>query len=185
MTAGRGLVHSEMPEQQDGLLWGFQLWINLPARDKLCEPRYQDIDPEAIPDVEAAPGVRVRVVAGELAGARGPVQGIVTEPVYLDVALEAGATVRLPLPLQHQAFVYPYQGALDVGEGAPAAVGARELALLSEGAQLQLAAGAGGARCLVVAAAPLREPVARYGPFVMNTRDEIVQAVQDYQAGRF
>ena len=185
MTAGRGLVHSEMPEQQDGLLWGFQLWINLPARDKLCEPRYQDIEPEAIPDVEAAPGARVRVVAGELAGARGPVQGIVTEPVYLDVALEAGATVRLSLAPHHQGFVYPYEGALDVGEGALAVVGAGELALLSEGAQLRLAAGASGARCLVVAAAPLREPVARYGPFVMNTRDEIVQAVQDYQAGRF
>lgn len=185
MTAGRGLVHSEMPEQQDGLLWGFQLWINLPARDKLCAPRYQDIEPEAIPEVALAPGARVRVVAGELAGARGPVQGIATGPVYLDVALEAGAAVQLPLPPQHQAFVFPYEGALDVGEGAQAAVGARELALLSEGPQVRLAAGAGGARCLVVAAAPLNEPVARYGPFVMNTRDEIVQAVHDYQAGRF
>ena len=185
MTAGRGLVHSEMPEQQDGLLWGFQLWINLPARDKLCAPRYQDIEPEAIPEVALAPGARVRVVAGELAGARGPVQGIATGPVYLDVALEAGAAVQLPLPPQHQAFVFPYEGALDVGEGAQAAVGARELALLGEGPQVRLAAGAGGARCLVVAAAPLNEPVARYGPFVMNTRDEIVQAVHDYQAGRF
>jgi hypothetical protein len=185
MTAGRGIVHSEMPEQEDGLLWGFQLWVNLPARDKLCAPRYQDIAPEALPEVDLAPGVQARVLAGELAGARGPVQGVATAPEYYDVRLSAGAQAELPVPDSHHAFVYVYEGELAVEAKPDTRVPARVLALLGEGGCVALRAGAGGARALLVAARPLHEPVARYGPFVMNTREQIVQAVHDYQAGRF
>ncbi|HRZ02684.1 MAG TPA: pirin family protein [Burkholderiaceae bacterium] len=185
MTAGRGIVHSEMPEQQDGLMWGFQLWVNLPAHDKMRAPRYQDIAAAAVPEVELGPGVRARVLAGTLGGVTGPVHDVATRPDYFDLALAPGAGTTLPASPGHTAFVYVYAGALEVVAGERRVVAARELALLGEGASLTLQAGAPGARCLFVAGLPLREPVARYGPFVMNTHDEIVQAVHDYQAGRF
>ncbi len=182
MTAGRGIVHSEMPEQEDGLMWGFQLWVNLPARDKLCPPRYQDIAPERIPQVEAPGGARVRVVAGQAFGARGPVEGIVTEPLYLDVALPAGATFELPLPAEHAACAYAFEGA---GSLAGQPVGRGQMAVLGEGDGLAAAAGTEGLRFLVLAGRPLREPIARYGPFVMNTEAEIRQALRDLQQGTF
>ncbi len=185
MTAGRGIVHSEMPEQDHGLMRGFQLWVNLAAKDKMMQPRYQDIAPDKIPGVQPAAGVTARVVAGELFGVTGPVSGIAIEPVYLDVALQPGAKLSVPLPENHSAFAYVFEGeGVRVGEDT---LGLRELGVLSPGGvvELSVAADAPAARVLLVAGRPLNEQVARYGPFVMNTPEQIVQAMQDYQAGRF
>jgi redox-sensitive bicupin YhaK (pirin superfamily) len=186
MTAGRGIVHSELPEQEDGLLWGFQLWVNLPASEKLTDPRYQDISPERIPEVNLGPGAQARVVAGRLGDAVGPVSGAVaTEPFYVDLRLRAGARAVLTLPREHTAFAYVYDGALIAGPaGAARQVERGQLARLTRGARLELAADGMGSRLLVVGGRPLAEPVARYGPFVMNTIQEIEQAIADYRAGR-
>jgi redox-sensitive bicupin YhaK (pirin superfamily) len=182
MTAGRGIVHSEMPEQEEGLMHGFQLWVNLPAKDKMTAPRYQDIAPEEIPEVDAGNGVRVRVIAGRFRNVSGPVSAVATDPLYLDVALPAGASVEVPLPEDDSAFAYVFEGAATIG-GEQVARG--ELAVLGNGERAELAAGPAGARLVLIAGRPLREPVAKYGPFVMNTNDEIRQAVSDYQSGRF
>jgi redox-sensitive bicupin YhaK (pirin superfamily) len=183
MTAGRGILHSEMPQQEDGLMWGFQLWVNLPAKDKMAAPRYQDIAPERIPVVHPADGVEVKVIAGQLAGVTGPVAGIVTAPVYLDISLQPGATLTLDLPSGHHSFAYVFEGesALVGGESLQRS----ELGVLSDGDRLQLAAGDTPSRLLVVAGQPLKESVARYGPFVMNTQAEIHQAIADFRAGKF
>jgi hypothetical protein len=184
MTAGRGIVHSEMPEQENGLMWGFQLWVNLPAKDKMIAPRYQDIAPDRVPEAVLAGGIVARVLAGQFAGVAGPVEGIVTEPLLLDLALAPGGSVAVPVPRGHNAFVYAFEGEATVGapatalpRGSAAVLGAGDVALLGGGAK--------GGRVLLAAARPLNEPVARYGPFVMNTQAEIRQAVADYQAGRF
>ncbi|THD05122.1 pirin family protein [Rhodanobacter lindaniclasticus] len=183
MTAGRGILHSEMPQQENGLMWGFQLWVNLPAKDKMTAPRYQDIAPQRIPVVHPADGVEVKVIAGELAGATGPVEGIATTPVYLDVSLQPGAQFALKLPVGHHGFAYVFEGesALVGGERLQRS----ELGVLSDGEQLQLAGGDKPSRLLVVAGKPLNEPVARYGPFVMNTQAQIHEAIADFRAGRF
>jgi redox-sensitive bicupin YhaK (pirin superfamily) len=184
MTAGRGIVHSEMPEQENGLMWGFQLWVNLPARDKLTAPRYQDIAPERIPEV-TLPGGTVRVIAGELNGARGPVEAPATEPLYFDVRLNAGGRFETPVPGTHNAFAYVYEGVVAIGEGTEEQRVARgELAVVADGETFRARAVDGAARLIFVAGRPLREPVARYGPFVMNTEAEIRQALLDLQAGR-
>ncbi len=183
MTAGRGIVHSEMPEQEEGLMRGFQLWVNLPASDKMTAPRYQDIAPENIPEVQPAAGVNVRVIAGDFGGVSGPVSGVATEPVYLDIALEAGAEVEVPLPAGHHAFAYVFDGeGVKTGKETLAH---RELAVFGDGDGVALEAGAQPARLLLVAGKPLREPVARYGPFVMNSTRQIHEAIADLQAGRF
>jgi redox-sensitive bicupin YhaK (pirin superfamily) len=183
MTAGRGILHSEMPQQENGLMWGFQLWVNLPAKDKMIAPRYQDIAPERIPLVRPADGVEVRVIAGELGGASGPVEGIVTAPIYLDISLQPGATLALDLPVGHHGFAYVFEGesALVGGE----LLQCSELGVLSEGEQLQLAGGDKPSRLLVVAGKPLKESVTRYGPFVMNTPEQIHEAIADFRAGKF
>jgi len=181
MTAGRGLVHSEMPEQEDGLMRGFQLWINLPAKDKMCEPRYQEYAPEKIPVAQPAPGVSVKVIAGEVAGVKGPVGGVATDPTYLDIALEKGATFSHRLPQDYNAFAYVFEGAAMVGIKE---MEKSQLAVLSQGEVFTVTADAQPARLILVAGKPLREPVVKYGPFVMNTPEEIHQAVADYQAGR-
>jgi redox-sensitive bicupin YhaK (pirin superfamily) len=184
MTAGRGIVHSEMPEQQDGLLWGFQLWVNLPAVHKLTAPRYQDIPASDIPEVVAG-DARVRVVAGRLGEAVGPVSGVVTAPVFLDVRLPGSGAFEAPLPPAHAAFVHVYRGSARVGAGEGAAVlEAHQLGALGAGGGVRVRAGTDGAGLLVAAGKPLREPVARHGPFVMNTREELLRAFEDYQAGR-
>lgn len=182
MTAGRGILHSEMPEQEEGLMRGFQLWVNLPASDKMTEPRYQDIAPENIPEVQPAEGVNVRVIAGDFGGASGPVNGVVTEPVYLDIALDAGAKVSVPLPAGHNAFAYVFDG-----EGVKAGddvLAHRELAVFGDGDGVAFEAGAEPARLLLVAGKPLNEPVARYGPFVMNNTRQIHEAIADFQSGK-
>jgi redox-sensitive bicupin YhaK (pirin superfamily) len=183
MTAGRGIVHSEFPEQQEGLMWGFQLWVNLPRTNKMVAPRYQDVQADRIPEVELGPGARARVLVGTLNEVTGPVTDVVTEPVYFDLLLERGASCTATLPPEHNAFAYVYQGDAKIG-AASTSIARGELALLTHGATLSVTAGAAGARLIVVAARPLKEPVARYGPFVMNTPDEIRQAFEDYQAGR-
>lgn len=186
MSAGRGLVHSEMPEQEQGRMRGFQLWINLPARLKMSEPRYQEYGPEQIPLVEAAAGVRVKIIAGEVAGVRGPIEQPATAPVYLDLHLSGGAGFEHPLPHAHNAFIYVYEGELQVeSDAATTSLQSRQLGVLSVGELLRLRAGRADTRAILVAGQPLREPVARYGPFVMNTRQEIMQAVEDFQSGRF
>jgi redox-sensitive bicupin YhaK (pirin superfamily) len=186
MTAGRGIVHSEMPEQQDGLMWGFQLWVNLPAKDKLTAPRYQDIAPARIPEVTPANGVRLRVIAGRIGETEGPVSGVATEPVYLDIALEPGVRHEAAVPAGHNAFVYVFEGDVEVGSGAEArALSRGALGVLDAGDRVALRGGKAGGRLILVAGRPLGEPVARYGPFVMNTAEEIRQAFADYQSGRF
>jgi redox-sensitive bicupin YhaK (pirin superfamily) len=185
MTAGRGLVHSEMPEQVEGLMRGFQLWINLPARLKMTAPRYQEYAPERIPFVDAAPGVRAKVIAGEVAGVRGPIEAEATDPTYLDLHLDESAAYAHGVPAGHNAFVYVFEGAARVGADGAQRVAKGELAVLEDGTQIDVRADAGPARVLLLAGRPLREPVAKYGPFVMNTMDEIRQAVEDLRAGQF
>jgi redox-sensitive bicupin YhaK (pirin superfamily) len=164
-------------------MWGFQLWVNLPASDKMGPPRYQDILPDRIPVVETAGGARVKVIAGRFGGAEGPVAAVATEPVYLDVALPAVGTLDCPLPPGHAAFAYVCEGALSIGSHRPLERGT--LAVLGPGDMVRFAAAGAPARAILVAGRPLREPVAKYGPFVMNTQDQIRQAIADYQAGRF
>ncbi|HZO23808.1 MAG TPA: pirin family protein [Steroidobacteraceae bacterium] len=193
MTAGRGIVHSEMPQQQEGRMRGFQLWLNLPARDKMTAPRYQEFGPERIASATPAKGVTVKVIAGRVGSVVGPVSQPATDPTYLDVAIDNGASYVHELPFRHSAFVYVYEGALQVGGKS---VAAGELAVLTDGESIQLV-GDGSAvsgpaagetqtsRAILVAGQPLHEPVARYGPFVMNTREELQQAIEDFQRGRF
>jgi len=188
MTAGRGIVHSEMPEQEEGLMRGFQLWVNLPARDKMCRPRYQNIEPEEVPEVRRADGVTVRVVAGAHEGVAGAVTGIAVEPLYLDVSLPAGASFTQEVPEGHNAFAYPFEGTVEFG-GAAAGEGrvveAGHLAVLGPGKRVAARSGARPGRLILVAGKPIGEPIARYGPFVMNSREEILQAFRDYESGRF
>ncbi len=186
MTAGRGIIHSEMPRQENGLMWGFQLWVNLPAKDKMTEPRYQDIQPEEIPEVTLEDGVVVRVLAGTVEGVRGPIQGGFTAPELLDVRLEPDREFFHVLPAGHNAFVYPYEGSIAVyGPDQTTTVVERSHAVVldRDGEAVRFASHGGPARALVVAGRPIGEPVARYGPFVMNTRSELEQAFLDYRRG--
>ncbi|MEO8366972.1 MAG: pirin family protein [Pseudoxanthomonas sp.] len=186
MTAGRGLVHSEMPEQESGRMRGFQLWVNLPARDKMTDPKYQEFAPENIPVATPAAGVRVKVIAGRVGEVTGPIVQPATDPVYLDVSLDAGKAWEYLLPEGHNAFAYVFEGAATVGDDDDArALETHEMAVLGGGDLLQLRAGAQATRLIVVAGRPLREPVMRHGPFVMNTKQELMQAFVDFQEGRF
>ena len=189
MTAGRGIVHSEMPQQESGRLRGFQLWINLPAREKMKPAAYRDIQPEEIPRVALSAGGKAKVIAGILevdgGGTAGPIQGLSTAPLFLDVRLPAGTRFAHPLAPEHSAFVYAYEGWLAVGAADGARpLNAHEAGVLSPGDSVTVAALDQGAAFLLLAARPLREPVVQYGPFVMNTREEIEQAIADYQNGR-
>ncbi len=186
MTAGRGIVHSEMPEQQQGRMRGFQLWINLPAREKMTAPRYQEFGSDRIPVATPAPGVRVKVIAGRVGDASGPIAQPATDPVYLDMELAPGARFSQAVPADHAAFIYVFEGSLRVGADATAS-STHDLAVLTEGDRVELegGAGTGPSRAILVAGRPLREPVAKHGPFVMNTREELLRAFQDYQSGRF
>jgi len=184
MTAGRGIIHSEMPEQENGLMQGFQLWVNLPAKDKMTAPRYQEIPPQDIPVASLPGGVTVKVIAGSVSGITGPINGIATEPILLDLAVPAGASLSLPLPRGHNVFLYAFEGEVAVGD-ASTRLARGSIAVLGDGDGVRLAAPAGAARVLLAAGRPLNEPVARYGPFVMNTPDQLRQAILDYQSGRF
>lgn len=187
MTAGKGIVHSEMPEQQDGLLEGFQLWINLPAAHKMASPAYQEFDQENIP-AESRDEALVKVITGETSlGTRGPVNQPLTDPLYLDVALDPGAEFVEGLAADHNAFLYVIEGCLSLVDSAdqPLELGRDQLAVLELGDSVQLRASDNGARFLLIAGKPLQEPIARGGPFVMNTADEVRQAFSDYQRGDF
>ncbi len=184
MTAGRGIVHSEMPEQTEGLMRGFQLWVNLPARLKMSPPAYQEYGPERIP-VETREGATVKAIAGRTArGTAGPIATAATEAFYFDIALAPGATFVEPIDPAHAAFVVVYEGAVRIGAHAQA-IGAVALAALGDGDTAMLTAADAPARALLIGGRPLREPVAWYGPFVMNTEREILQAMHDFQSGRF
>jgi redox-sensitive bicupin YhaK (pirin superfamily) len=181
MTAGHGIVHSEMPDRREGLFWGLQLWVNLPRASKMTAPRYQDIAPARIPEVSVS-GARVRLVAGEVGRERGPVDGIVVAPTMMDVTLGPGQVFEHELPPGHTAFAYGLDGASEVG--AEAAVVARaQIAVLGPGALFRARGGRDGGRLLLLAAQPIGEPVARRGPFVMNTEEELDRAFADYRAG--
>ncbi len=181
MTAGRGVIHSELPEQTEGRMEGFQLWLNLPAKDKLREPWYRDIQSAELPEWHGA-GVTARVIAGTSHGVVGAVQREGTEPLYLDLHLEAQAAFEQPLPAAHNAFVYVYRGAVTIGEQR---VPAQRMAILANaGDGVRLTSAEQGTRAILIAGRPLKEPIAQYGPFVMNTQQEIFQAVEDFRAGR-
>ncbi len=184
MTAGRGIEHSEMPEQEQGLLQGFQLWVNLPASQKMMAPRYQELEPEQIP-IEKNEGIQIRVIAGETArGTRGPVEHIAAQPVYFDVTLAANHRFEQPLDTNHAAFVFVIDGEITVHGITANTVIKNQLAVLDSGAELKISAH-DDSRFLLIAGQPFQEPVARYGPFVMNTREEIDQAFRDYRSGSF
>jgi redox-sensitive bicupin YhaK (pirin superfamily) len=181
MTAGHGIVHSEMPnhETANNRLWGFQLWVNLPAANKMMKPRYQDLAASRVPELMVQ-DAQVRLVAGELGGVQGPVEGIVTAPTMADVSVPARGRFTAPLPDGHNAFLYVIDGAVDIG---PATVREGQVAVLSDHGDLAARSRYGG-RFLLFAGRPVNEPVARSGPFVMNTDEELRQAWMDYRAGR-
>jgi len=193
MTAARGIIHSEMPQQTEGRMRGFQLWLNLPSNEKMKPAAYRDIPAREIPRVDLPGGGEARVIAGTLpAGGHsttGPINGhgarLSTDPLYVDVRLPAHAVFDAPVTAGHNAFLYLYEGSAAVGpEGATKPLPHRAAGVLSDGDQLRVRADAGGVRFLLLAARPLREPVVQYGPFVMNTREEIEQAVADFRNGR-
>jgi quercetin 2,3-dioxygenase len=182
MTAGRGVIHSELPEQESGRMEGFQLWLNLAADDKMRAPWYRDIQSAELPTFTTPEGVTVRVIAGASRGIAGAVQRDRTEPVYLDLHLPAGARFEQALPPAHNAFAYVYRGALRIaGKDVPVQ---RMAILANDGVTVALEAGAEPARALLIAGRPLGEPIAQYGPFVMNTNEQIFEAVEDFRAGR-
>jgi redox-sensitive bicupin YhaK (pirin superfamily) len=185
MTAGRGVVHSELPEQQEGRMEGFQLWLNLPGRDKMRDPWYRDIASAEIPEL-TLPGATVRVIAGESHGVVGAMQRDATQPIYLDVHLEPGASFEQALPATHNAFLYVYRGALRFDTGCLVTSGRMAILANTAGTDgARLTASDDGARAILIAGQPLGEPIAQYGPFVMNTEGELLQAVRDFQAGKF
>ncbi len=182
MTAGRGIIHSEMPEQEDGLLWGFQLWLNLPAAEKMKAPAYQEF--ADVPEETLNGDGTVRVIAGKTGrGWKGPVGGITTAPLYLDVTLRAGARFEEAVPSAASCFVYVYDGGFAIGDGEALSRGV--LGVLGDGDRVKARAGAEGARFLLLAARPLGESVARGGPFVTNTREEVERAFQEFNDGNF
>jgi redox-sensitive bicupin YhaK (pirin superfamily) len=183
MTAGRGVIHSEMPEQEDGVMEGFQLWLNLPAKDKMREPWYRDFNGDEVPVFTTAEGVKVKVIAGSSHGVAGAVQREVTAPIYIDIDMPAGASFSQTLPEGHNAFIFTYRGAVSVGDKA---VSTGKMAILANtaGADGVTVHATEGSRLILIAGQPLNEPIAQYGPFVMNTQAEIFAAVEDFRAGK-
>ncbi len=183
MTAGRGVIHSEIPQQEEGVMEGFQLWLNLPGKDKMSAPWYRDFAAADLPRLVTAAGVAVTVIAGESQGVSGAVTRAATAPLYLDLHLPAGARFAQALPAGHNAFVYVYRGEVSI---AGSAVPIQRMAILSNDAHADgvVIESAGGARALLIAGRPLNEPIAQYGPFVMNTEQEIYQALNDFRDGR-
>lgn len=188
MTAGRGIIHSEMPQQLEGRMRGFQLWLNLPAAEKMKPAAYRDIPAASIPQVDLPGGGRAKVIAGTLQvdgrGTPGPMQGLTTAPLYFDIELPPGGAFAHDLASSHNAFLYVYEGDVVVGDASPRALPRRSAGVLSAGDAVIVRAREAGARFILLAARPLGEPVVQYGPFVMNTREEIERAVADYQSGK-
>lgn len=184
MVAGRGVIHSEIPEQTEGVMEGFQLWLNLPAKNKMAEPWYQDFASSAIPEYITSNGVLVRVIAGASNGVSGVVTREITEPLYLDIHVPAGAEFSTVIPVAHNAFIYVYRGAVKVGE---VRVESQRMGILSNtpGADGFSVTATEDARLILIAGNPLNEPIVQYGPFVMNTQEQIHQALDDFRNGRF
>lgn len=186
MTAGRGAIHSEMPEQEEGVMRGFQLWVNLPAKDKMKPPHYQNVEPEDVPVVTKDNGVVIRVLAGSVDGIDGPIAGVAAKPLYLDVALKPGASFTQEIDSSKNLFAYVFEGtAKIVSDEGGELVKAPALAVMGDGDVFTVEAADEPTRMIVVAGKPFNEPVARYGPFVMNTKEEITQAFADYRSGAF
>lgn len=188
MTAARGIIHSEMPQQENGLMWGFQLWVNLPAKNKMDEARYQDISSAQIPEIELGEGNRIRVIAGESLGVVGAIQGIATAPLFLDIHLTPNQEFQQAIPKGQNAFLYIYKGEAQFGLGEEEGGGkieAQHLAVLSDGEEINIKTSDSEVQFLLLAGTPIHEPVARHGPFVMNTQEEIQKAFTDYHSGAF
>jgi redox-sensitive bicupin YhaK (pirin superfamily) len=181
MTAARGLVHSEMPQQTEGRMRGFQLWLNLPAAEKMKQPAYRDIPAADVPVVPVEQGT-VKVIAGRFDGVAGAVEGGATDPHYWDLRLEPGAVFEAGVPAEYNAFLYAYEGEASVGADRRP-LPHRAAGVLSGGDAVRIEAGPRGAHVLLLAGKPIGEPVVQYGPFVMNSREEIEQAIADFQAG--
>jgi quercetin 2,3-dioxygenase len=183
MTAGKGIIHSEMPEQEDGLLSGFQLWVNLPSTHKLTEPKYQERTNEQIA-IESSQGVTIKVIAGETsAGTQGVIGNPFIDPIYWDIHQQTGAVLKEHIPFGHNAFIYVYAGAIDIEDSAQT-ISTGQLAVLNDGDSISVKA-LSEAKYLLIAGKPINEPVARSGPFVMNTQQELKQAYLDYKSGDF
>jgi len=188
MTAGRGILHEEMPGPVEGQMEGFQLWVNLPAKLKMTQPAYQEVPAKSITEFELAPGVRLRLIVGEVDGHSGPVVGIAAEPVYIDVSLADQAVFAHPFPRGHTVLIYLFRGCILFGDENKAAentVPAPALFLLEDGDMVSVRSAGGPARCLVISGKPMNEPIFRYGPFVMNTRAEIEQTLLELRNGTF
>jgi redox-sensitive bicupin YhaK (pirin superfamily) len=184
MSAGRGILHEEMPQVRPEGIAGFQLWVNLPRKQKMGAPRYQNIRAGEIPEIEHGDGATVRVIAGQVDGVVGPINGIAVQPTYLDVALKPGGSFTQVVPRGHSAFAYLFEG--EAGFGADATpIAAPRLVVWDDGDRISVRAGEKPARFLLVSGAPLNEPVARYGPFVMNTKEEIRETLRELQQGTF
>jgi len=190
MTAGRGVVHSEMPEQEEGVMEGFQLWLNLASSQKMCSPAYEDIQSDAIPEYQPHESIRVRVISGESNGVQGaihrPIDLFPTNPLYLDIHFEAESCFQQRLNPLHNAFLFVYRGHVNVvSDSAKTAVNLHRMAILQNEGNGVVIEGSPGAKILLIAGQPLNEPIAQHGPFVMNTREELIQAVDDFRAGLF
>lgn len=188
MTAGRGIIHSEMPQQSEGAMRGFQLWLNLPAKEKMKPASYRDIPSQSIPQASNEQGIWMKVIAGEVQHAdqvlRGPINGLSTDPIYLDLHIPAGKSIRLPINSSRSALTYIYEGQAELStQQSSQVIGAQHAVVFGEGDVIEIKA-QDDLRCLVLAALPIREPIVQYGPFVMNTREEIEQAIDDYQHQR-
>lgn len=188
MTAGKGIIHSEMPIQENGLMWGFQLWVNLPSDQKLKAPRYQNIEPSEIPEIEIDKQTKIKVIAGKSHNKEGAVKDIDINPLFIDVHLKPNTRFTHPLESTHNTFLYLYQGSMAVGsdKSHQSVINQGQLAVLSKGTHLTVESnGDIESRFIIVSGKPIKQPIVKYGPFVMNTEDEIQQAIRDFQNGRF
>ena len=188
MTAGRGILHEEMPQPRDGMMAGFQLWVNLPAKDKMIPPRYQEIAANTIPEVRREDGVRILVIAGAADGVRGPVTEIVADPTYLDISVPANLTCRQPTPRGHAVLAYVFEGEGSFGGSGGrtgTAVSAPKMVVFDDGDYVEVRSGSQPLRFLLMSGKPSHEPIVRYGPFVMNTWEEIEQTLGELRAGAF
>ena len=185
MTSGSGIIHQEMPRPREGLMGGLQLWVNLPASHKMMDPRYQEVKRARIPEVEPSKGIRVRVIAGEVAGVRGPVEDIVAEPEYLDVRMTPGTVFEHPTPRGHTAFAYTLEGKGRLDDESGETVDSENLVIFEDGERVRVESTSEPLRFLLIAGKPIREPVAWWGPIVMNNRHELEVAIDEFQNGTF
>jgi redox-sensitive bicupin YhaK (pirin superfamily) len=185
MTAGSGIIHQEMPKEMEGMMWGFQLWVNLPASQKMMKPRYQEIKANTVPEVNLGDGIKVRVVSGEVGGVKGPVEDIVVDPEYLDVSMPPNTELVRGFKPGYKVFAYTILGSGYFEPGSKRSIEKEHLVIFQDGDEVSIKAGEKGARFLLISGKPLKEPVAWYGPIVMNTQEELDQAFREYREGTF